>query len=128
MKAGFTIATVLAAALNGIEAKEHYVIKEDILQQEHNRPKVEKTINERCAYESASFSVCSTYGATAKIGWEWSQEYYALSTDPTDKSYTLKLDFYSSQGVDLTGNFFADRLFADDISVTLNEFKGLFTI
>lgn len=32
MKAGFTIATLLAATLSGIEAKEHYIIKEDVLQ------------------------------------------------------------------------------------------------
>jgi len=92
MKTGFTIATALAT-LSGIEAKEHYTVKEDVLQQEHKRPLVEET-TEKCAYDTASFKMCGQYGATAKIGWEWQQEYYAL-TDET-KYYNLQLDLYTS--------------------------------
>ena len=87
----FAMATVLAA-LNSVEAKEHYVVKEDVMSLDHKRPNVETT-TEKCAYDTTSFKLCGTYGASAKIGWEWEQEFYNLS-DAT-KYYLLNLDLYS---------------------------------
>jgi len=69
MKTGFTFALALAT-LSGIEAKEHYTVKEDVLQQEHKRPHVEESTL-KCAYDTASFKLCAQYGATAKVGWLW---------------------------------------------------------
>jgi len=40
MKTSLSLAMGLAA-LSCVEAKEHYVIKEDVAQKEHKRPKVE---------------------------------------------------------------------------------------
>ena len=120
----FTMATVLAT-LSSVEAKEHYVVKEDVMTLEHKRPRVETT-TEKCAYDKTSFKLCGTYGASAKIGWEWEQEYYSL-TEAT-KYYQLNLDLYSKQGLDLEGDLFADRLFSNQTSIILDEFKGLLTI
>ena len=47
----YTMATALAALnLVSSEAKEHYVVKEDIMTMEHKRPRVEAT-TEKCAYD-----------------------------------------------------------------------------
>lgn len=112
------------AALSGVEAKEHYVVKEDVMSMDHKRPHVEDT-TEQCAYDSTSFRLCGFYGASVKIGWEWEQEFYQL-TDET-KYYLLNLDLYTKQGIDLEGLFFADRLFSNQTSIVLDEFKGLLT-
>lgn len=119
----YAMATALAA-ISCVEAKEHYVVKEDVMTLDHNRPHVETT-TEKCAYDTTSFRLCGTYGASAKIGWEWEQEFYDL-TDAT-KYYQLNLDLYSKQGLDLEGLFFADRLFSNQTSIVLDEFKGLLT-
>jgi len=119
----YAMATALAA-LSCVEAKEHYVVKEDVMSMEHKRPHVEAS-TQKCAYDTTSFQVCGTYGASAKIGWEWEQEFYSL-TDET-KYYQLNLDIYSKQGIDLEGLLFADRLYSNQTSITLDEFKGLLT-
>lgn len=51
-------------------------------------------MNEKCAYDTVSLRLCANYGATAKVGWEWQQEYYSLVNALETKSYTIKLDFY----------------------------------
>jgi len=91
----YTMATALAAmyaSSNFVDAKEHYVVKEDVMTLEHSRPHVETT-TEKCAYDTTSFRLCGKYGASAKIGWEFEQEFYDL-TDAT-KYYQLNLDLYS---------------------------------
>ena len=91
---GFGLATALVALSafdSVVDAKEHYIVKEDITTKEHTRPKVELT-TERCAYDNTSFRLCGKYGAAATIGWEWEQEFYTL-TDAT-KYYKIRLDFY----------------------------------
>lgn len=45
----YTMATALTA-LSCVEAKEHYVVKEDIMTMDHRRPRVETT-TEKCAYD-----------------------------------------------------------------------------
>ena len=70
MKSGFVIAMGLAT-LSSVQAKEHYVVKEDPTTKAHKRPKVEVTEIERCVYDTASFRLCAQYGAEVKIGWEW---------------------------------------------------------
>ena len=121
MKSALATAALAAVTL----AKEHYTVKEDVMQQEHKRPKVETT-TEKCAYDSTSFRLCGKYGANVKIGWEWSQEYYDL-TD-ADKYYRLDLSFFTQQGVDLEGYFFMDRIYSNETQITLDDFKYLFTI
>jgi len=69
MKAGVLAAAVAMAALT-TQAKEQYIVKEDITTKEHLRPNVEAT-TDRCAYNTASFRLCGKYGAQAQIGWEW---------------------------------------------------------
>ena len=46
----FTMATVLATLSCVNEAKEHYVVKEDVMTLDHKRPHVEAT-TEKCAYD-----------------------------------------------------------------------------
>ena len=65
----YAIATALAA-FSGVEAKVHYVVKEDVMSMDHKRPNVETT-TEKCAYDKTSFRLCGTYGASVKVGWEW---------------------------------------------------------
>ena len=71
MKSWISLATA-AATLSGIcvDAKRHYTVKEDVMQKEHSRPKVEES-TEKCAAKTESFRACANYGANAKIGWEW---------------------------------------------------------
>ena len=117
------LATAALCALT--QAKQHYTVKEDIMQKQHKRPKVETT-TEKCAYDTDSFRLCGKYGANIKIGWEWEQEFYDL-TD-AEKNYRLQLSFYAQQGVDLEGVFFMDRLYSNETDITLEDFKYLFTI
>lgn len=126
MKSTFALATALAAMTFSVSsAKEHYVVAEAKEQHEHKRPMVEEQ-TQKCAYDEASFKLCGTYGASMKVGWEWQQEYYAL-TEAT-KYYTLRLDAYSLQGINLEGEFKADRLYTNKTSIILDQFKGLLTM
>lgn len=122
MKAGVFVATALVAMTG--QAKEHYVVKEEITTKDHVRPNVEAT-TQRCAYDTASFRLCGQYGAQAQVGWEWVQEFYALSEE--EKSYKLKLELFTKQGLDLTGLLFAERLYQNELFVTLTDFKMLLT-
>jgi len=70
--------------------------------------------------------LCGKYGASAEIGWEWEQEFYNL--DQESKYYNLRLDLFSSQGLDLQGLLFTERLYSNITDVTLPPFKILFTI
>ena len=128
MRKGFALATAVAAAAlyapTAVDAKEQYIVKEDITTKEHKRPKVENS-TERCAYDTASFQLCGKYGAEVLVGWEWEQEYYQL-TEAT-KYYNLRLDFYLKQSMDLEGLFFADRLYSNETFVTVEPFKILYT-
>ena len=126
MKSWFSIAAATAAlSASSVDAKKHYTVKEDITQKEHKRPMVEES-TEKCAVDSVSFRVCGTYGANAKIGWEWQQQFYTLTE--RDKYYELRWDLYANQSVDLEGLFYADRIYSNDTSITLDDFKVLFTI
>lgn len=126
MKSWVSLAAAMATlGGHGVDAKKNYTVKEDILQKEHRRPLVEES-TEICAIDSASFRICGEYGANAKIGWEWQQEFYAL-TDET-KYYELRWDLFASQGVDLKGLFFADRIYSNELTIELEDFKILFTI
>lgn len=104
------------------EAKEHYIVKEDVISKEHHRPQVEG-ITEKCAYDSDSFKLCGKYGASVKAGWEWEQEYFSLTED--GRFYKLRLDIFLKQGLDLEGFFFADRIFSSELSILLQDFKAL---
>ena len=124
---GFGLATALVALSAfepTVDAKEQYVVKEDITTKEHDRPNVELT-TERCAYDTTSFRLCGKYGAAATIGWEWEQEFYTL-TEAT-QYYNIRLDFYLQQGLDLEGELFADRLWSNNTFVTVEPFKVLYT-
>ena len=127
MKSWFSLAAAVATlgGHSAVDAKKEYTVKEDIVQKEHRRPKVEET-TEKCAIDSASFRVCGEYGANLRIGWEWQQEFYAL-TDET-KYYELRWDLFASQGVDLKGIFFTDRIYSNELTIELDDFKVLFTI
>ena len=74
----FAVATALAALCGSGSAKNQYIVKEDALKKEHLGPLVENT-TQKCAYDTASFRLCGNYGAKAKIGWEWEQEFYNLT-------------------------------------------------
>ena len=94
MRSGFALANAVAAAVLYaplVDAKETYIVKEDIRTKEHKRPHVENT-TERCAYDQDDFRLCGKYGAEILLGWEWEQEFYKL-TEAT-KYYKLRLDFY----------------------------------
>ena len=125
MKSTSVLAAGMVALMTGVDAKEHYIVKEDHQQMEHKRPHVEET-TQKCAYDTASFRLCGTYGANVKIGWEWEQEFYQLTT--ADKYYKINLDLFTKQGVDLEGEFFADRLYSNKTAITLEDFKGLLTV
>ena len=120
-----SLAFATAAVATLAQAKNNYIVKEDVMQKEHKRPKVETT-TEKCAYDAESFRLCGQYGANIQIGWEWEQEYYDLSD--AEKYYNLKLSFYAQQGVDLEGLFFMDRMYSNETAITLEDFKYLFTI
>ena len=107
-----TALTYLTTMMPVVEAKEHYIVKEDVMSKEHIRPKVEET-TKKCAYDSDSFKLCGSYGASVKAGWEWEQEYYDLTDD--GKFYKLRLDFFLKSGLDLVGLFFADRILSNEI-------------
>lgn len=125
MKTSLSLAMSLAA-LSCVEAKEHYVIKEDVAQKEHKRPKVEQGETEVCYKDEESFKLCGTYGASAKVGWEWQQEFYKITE--AEKYYSLNLDLYSKQGLNLDGVFFADRLYSNETNITLDSFKALVSL
>ena len=118
---GFALASMLSS-MPAVDAKEHYYVEEDVQQHEHNRPRVEED-TKKCAYDTSSFRLCGTYGATAEVGWEFEQEYYDL-TDAT-KYYRIRLDMFTRQGIDLEGEFFADRLFSNVTQIELEPFKYL---
>ena len=127
MRKGFALATAVTAAVlyaPDVEAKEQYIVKEDITTKEHKRPRVENT-TERCAYDTTSFRLCGKYGASVVFGWDWEQEFYKL-TEAT-KYYKIRLDFYLKQSLDLEGEFFADRLYSNETFVTIEPFKMLYT-
>ena len=47
----YTMATALMAlSCDLVDAKEHYVVKEDVMTMDHKRPRVETT-TEKCAYD-----------------------------------------------------------------------------
>ena len=121
---GFMAAAALALLHNSIpavEAKEHYVVKETAESHQHKRPHVESS-QEKCAYDTLSFKVCGTYGASVKAGWEWEQEYNDLIED--DSYYFLKLNLFSEQGLDVEGLFSADRLYEIKPEIILDDFKA----
>ena len=81
MRTGFALAAAMFALLGSdqvVDAKNTYLVKEEITTKEHVRPRVENT-TERCAYDTISFRLCGKYGATASLGWEWEQEFYSLA-------------------------------------------------
>ena len=127
MRKGFALATAVTAAVlyaPDVEAKEQYIVKEDIRTKEHKRPHVENT-TERCAYDQDDFRLCGKYGAEILLGWEWEQEFYKLTEET--KYYKLRLDFYLKQSMDLEGDFFADRLYQNETFITVEPFKILYT-
>ena len=123
--AGLALAATFAAFASQAEAKMTYIVEEDLQDHEHKTFSPVVGNSEKCAYDTSSFRLCATYGASAKIGWEFEQEFYNLNE--ADSYYKLKLDLYSKQGVDLEGLMFADRLISFDSSVTLDDFKMLVT-
>ena len=81
---------------------------------------------ERCAQDTESFKICGKYGASAKVGFEWEQEFYDLQA--ATKYYKLSLDVYTKQAVELEGYYFMDRLYSNKTNIDLEDFKSLLAI
>ena len=122
MKGGFALALGLMA-LSCVEAKNRYVVKEDATTKEHKRPKVEQSYTQNCYADYASFRLCAEYGTQVEIGWEWKQEFYQVTE--ADKYYSINLELYSSQQLNVEGEFYTDRLYSNVTDITLDRFQGI---
>jgi|LauGreDrversion4_2_1035121.scaffolds.fasta_scaffold1862243_1 hypothetical protein len=50
---------------------EHYIVSEDPIQLQHNRPQVEQLVCGSCLAYNDDTEVCLNYGANLKTGWNW---------------------------------------------------------
>jgi hypothetical protein len=103
-------------------SKDTVIVKEDATQLVHNRPEVQTYDCKKCLVEEEDTLICTTYGTSVQIGWEWSQEWYDDPTtlDEKDGWYQLGLEFYSQQGGGTSILFDVEKLFYNSFQVTVD--------
>jgi hypothetical protein len=109
-----------------VSAKDTVIVKENAAQLSHKRPEVQAYDCKKCLVEEEDTLLCTTYGTSVKVGWEWSQEWY---DDPTtlnykDGWYQLGLEFYSQQGGGTSVLFDVEKFYYNDFQVTVDTFKA----
>ena len=66
-----TTCYAIALIISGAVAREVITVKEHSADLEHRRPHVEELNCRTCLIENENESICATYGANIRAGWNW---------------------------------------------------------